>query len=75
MNFDYVTDAWISSVSEDELRSTDEQMVSYLDSIGWETNTFEDEEIYRKHNDIVNAISSRFPLNLPPREHGWYLPN
>ena len=27
------------------------------------------------HIDVVNAISSRFPLNLPHREHGWYLSN
>lgn len=32
-------------------------------------------QIYNIHIDVVNAIASRFPLNLPRREHGWYLPN
>jgi len=32
-------------------------------------------QIYGIHIDVVNAISSRFPLDLPHREHGWYLSN
>lgn len=41
-----------------------------LDAVDWE-----DDELYDVHNDLVNTISSRFPLNLPHREHGWYLEN
>ncbi len=75
MSFEYVDDSWIQSASEEDLRSTDDEMVSYLNKIDWDINTEEDQEIYDLHNDIVNAISSRFPLNLPSREHGWYLSN
>ena len=73
MRFDYVTESWLENASEDELRSTDDEMVEFLDEIDWDINTEEEEQVYNLHNDTVNAIASRFPLNIPHREHGWYL--
>lgn len=51
------------------MRNVCNQMEEDLDAVDW------DDELYDVHNDLVNSISSRFPLNLPHREHGWYLLN
>ncbi len=68
--YNFVNSSWMESASEDELRSVCSQMEDDLNKVDWE-----DDELYDVHNDLVNTISSRFPLNLPHREHGWYLPN
>lgn len=73
--YGYVTDKWLETASEEELRSVAAKMENELDACDWVTDTDEQTQIYDKHNDIVSAISSRFPLNLPRREHGRYLPN
>lgn len=72
--FGKVTSSWLDSASEDELRQTDDEMVAFLEAHDWDDSD-ECSEVYDKHNDNVNAIASRFPLNLPKREHGWYLEN
>lgn len=71
--FDYVTDYWMETASEDELRATASEMETLLDELDYSSE--EHSRIYGIHIDVVNAIASRFPLNLPHREHGWYLPN
>lgn len=48
-------------------------MEALLDELDYDSD--EHTQIYGIHIDVVNAISSRFPLNLPHREHGWYLSN
>lgn len=73
MKFDHVTDCWIETASEDELRSIEDEMKASLDSIDYDSNEYLQLDL--KRIDVVNAIASRFPLNLPRREHGWYLPN
>lgn len=73
LEFDYVTESWLETASEDELRSTARKMESMLDELDYESD--EHTNISNIHIDVVNAISSRFPLNLPKREHGWYLQN
>ena len=74
MRFDYVTDSWLETASEDELRATSTEMQDLMDN---ELEYCSDEynRIYGINIDVVNAIASRFPINLPHREHGWYLPN
>ncbi len=71
--FSYVTSSWLETASEDELRDTTSEMEALLDELDYDSD--EHTEIYGIHIDVVNAISSRFPLNLPHREHGWYLSN
>lgn len=73
-SFEKVTRSWLDSASEDELREVDDELVAYLDAHDWDSSK-KCNIAYRKHNDIVNAIASRFPLNLPKREHGWHLEN
>ena len=73
MRFDHVTDYWMETASEDELRNTASEMEELLDKLDYDSE--EHSKIYSIHIDVVNAIASRFPLNLPRREHGWYLPN
>lgn len=73
MKFDHVTDCWIETASEDELRSIEDEMRAALDSIDYDSDEYLQLDL--KRIDVVNAIASRFPLNLPHREHGWYLPN
>ena len=73
--YGYVTAKWLETASEEELRSVAAKMENELDACDWVTDTDEQAQIYNTHNDVVSAISSRFPLNLPRREHGWYLPN
>ena len=65
-----VNKSWMNTASEDELRDECTEMEEKLDAVDWQ-----DDDLYNVHNDLVNAISSRFPVHLPSREHGWYLPN
>ena len=73
MRFDHVTDYWMETASEDELRSIEDKMRAELDSLDYDSDEYLQLDL--KRIDVVNAIASRFPLNLPHREHGWYLPN
>ena len=72
-NFDYVTDYWMNTASEHELRNTEMKMRAELDAMDFDSDEYLQLDL--KRIDVVNAISSRFPLNLPHREHGWYLSN
>lgn len=71
--YDYVTDCWLGTATERELRSTEAEMRAELDAMDYDSDEYLQLDL--KRVDIVNAIASRFPLNLPHREHGWYLPN
>lgn len=71
--FSYVTDYWLQTASQDELLATSREMQSLLNELDYCSE--EHSRISLLHIDVVNAEASRFPLNLPPREHGWYLPN
>ena len=73
MRFDYVTDYWMETATKDELRSVESEMRDALDSMDYYSDEYLQLDL--KRIDVVNAISSRFPLNLPHREHGWYLSN
>lgn len=73
MNFDYITDSWMDTASEEELRAAEDELSSYLDQLDYDSD--EHTRLSNLQVDLVNAICSRFPLNLPHREHGWYLPN
>ena len=73
MRFGYVTDYWMETASEDELRSVEDEMRAELDSLDYDSDEYLQLDL--KRIDVVNAIASRFPLNLPHREHGWYLSN
>lgn len=73
MRFSHVTDYWMQTASEDELRVIEEEMRSTLGSMDYDSDEYLQLDL--KRIDVVNTISSRFPLNLPHREHGWYLPN
>lgn len=72
-NFDYVTNSWMKTASEDNLRSVENETNAELDALDYDSDEYL--QLTIKHTDIVNEIASRFPLNLPHREHGWYLPN
>lgn len=48
-------------------------MSDELDSMDYDSDEYLQLDL--KPIDVVNAISNRFPLNLPHCEHGWYLPN
>lgn len=73
MRFNHITDYWMETASEDELRSVEEEMRVELDKLDYDSDEYLQLDL--KRIDVVNAIASRFPLNLPHREHGWYLPN
>lgn len=73
IKFNHVTDYWMETASEDELRSIEDKMRSALNSIDCDSDEYLQLDL--KRIDVVNAIASRFPLNLPHREHGRYLPN
>ena len=73
MSFDHVTDFWMETASREEMYDVCDEMERELDSIEYGSDEYR--ELYFRHVDLVNAIASRFPLNLPKREHGWYLPN
>ena len=73
MKFGYATDSWMATATEDELRSVSSEMSAELDKMDYDSNEYLQLDL--KRIDVVNAIASRFPLNLPKREHGWYLPN
>lgn len=72
-DFSYVTSSWLDTASEDELRDTASEMESLLEELDYYSDEYA--KISNIHIDVVNAISSSFPLNLPHREHGWYLSN
>ncbi|MEE0081534.1 MAG: hypothetical protein UEW45_05870 [Catenibacterium mitsuokai] len=72
-DFTYVTSSWLDTAPEDELRDTASEMESLLEELDYYSDEYA--KISNIHIDVVNAISSRFPLNLPHREHGWYLSN
>lgn len=72
-DFSYVTSSWLDTAPEDELRDTASEMESLLEELDYYSDEYV--KISNIHIDVVNAISSRFPLNLPHREHGWYLSN
>ena len=73
MKFSYVTDSWMQTASEEELRAVEEEMRTILDDMDYDSKAYL--KLDNKRIDVVNAIASRFPLNLPKREHGWYLSN
>lgn len=73
MKFSYVTDSWMQTASEDELRSVEDEMRVALNNMDYDSDEYLQLDL--KRIDVVNTIASRFPLNLPHREHGWYLPN
>lgn len=73
MRFDYVTDYWLETASEEELRSVEDEMRFELASLDYDSDEYLQLDL--KRIDVVNAIASRFSINLPYREHGWYLPN
>jgi len=73
MRFSHVTDYWMQTASEDELRAVEDEMRSALDGMDYDSDEYLQLDL--KRIDVVNTISSRFPLNLPHREHGWYLSN
>ena len=73
MRFAHVTDYWLEIATEDELRSIEDEMRLELDSMDYDSDEYLQLDL--KRIDVVNAIASRFPLNLPHREHGWYLSN
>lgn len=71
--FGYVTSEWMESASEDELREVEREMFAALETMDYDSQEYLQLDLIRI--DVVNTIASRFPLNLPKREHGWYLPN
>lgn len=73
MGFDYVTTYWMENATEDELRTVEDEMRDELDSMDYDSDEYLQLDLLRI--DVVNTIASRFPLNLPHREHGWYLSN
>ena len=72
-DFSYVTSSWLDTAPEDELRDTASETESLLEELDYYSDEYA--KISNIHIDVVNAISSRFPLNFPHREHGWYLSN
>lgn len=73
MRYDHVTDYWMETASEAELRSIEDEMREELDSLDYDSDEYLQLDL--KRIGVVNAIASRFSLNLPHREHGRYLPN
>jgi len=73
MKFKHITNEWMENASEDELRSVEDDMSSELNSLDYDSEDYLDLDLQRI--DVVNTIASRFPINLPKREHGWYLAN
>ena len=65
--FSYVTSSWLETAAEDELLEIASKMESLLDELEYDSNEYT--KIYSIHIDVVNAISSRFPLNLTHCEH------
>ncbi len=73
MRFEHVTNYWMETASEDELRTVEDEMRAEMDTLDYESDEYLQLDL--KRIDVVNAIASRFPLNLPHREHGWHLSN
>ena len=65
--FSYVTSSWLETAAEDELLEIASKIESLLDELEYDSNEYT--EIYSIHIDVVNVISSRFPLNLAHCEH------
>ena len=63
MRFSHVTDYWMQTASEDELRAVEDEMRSALDGMDYDSDEYLQLDL--KRIDVVNTISSRFPLNLP----------
>ena len=66
--FDFI----LKSLSEDALDNIEEKMREKVDSL--EDNPRKQVRLDSRRIDVVNEISSRRAVNLPKREHGWYLP-
>ena len=73
MKFDYVTESWMETASADELRCVDNEMIAELELMDYDSDEYLQLDL--KRIEVVNTLARRFPLNLPHREHGWYLPN
>lgn len=73
MNFDYVNDYFLENATEEELGETTSKMESALSKMNYDSDEYLQLDLLRV--DVSMAIASRFPLNIPYREHGWYLPN
>ena len=73
MKFDYIDSYWLDTASEEELRTVSSEIQDELNRLDYYSD--EHTRLSNISIDVVNAISSRFPLNLPHREHGWYLSN
>ena len=73
MTFDFIDTYWLENASEDEMRSVASEIQAELDRLDYDSD--EHTRLSNISVDVVNAISSRFPLNLTKSEHGWYLPN
>lgn len=71
--FDYVTDSWMENATEEELRALEDEMQIALNGMDYDSDEYLQRDLVRI--DVVNAISSRFSLNMPHREHGRYLLN
>lgn len=71
--FEYVTDSWMQNASKDELYSVADEMEAALNDMDYDSDEYLQLDLIKI--DVVNTIASRFPLNLPHREHGWYLSN
>lgn len=64
---------WNSETPEDELREIEDEMMSALNEMDYESDEYLQLDL--KRIDVVNEISSRCAGSRPHREHGWYLPN
>lgn len=73
MAFDYVTEDWLDTASEEELSETLDEMDSVLEELDYDSD--EHTNLFWLRGDVVHAIDSRFryPTNIPAREHGWNL--
>ena len=38
MNFDYITDSWMDTASEEELRAAEDELSSYLDQLDYDSD-------------------------------------
>ena len=73
MAFEHVDSSWIENATEDELRAVEDEMMSALNNMDYDSDEYLQLDL--KRIDVVNAISSKSSGRLPRREHGWYLPN
>ena len=73
MRFDFMTRRWMESATNSELRAALDELEAALNE--FESPTSEYMRIFDLHDEIVETVNRRFPVRLPRREHGWYLPN